>query len=1046
MSLIIDQSLQYQFFILSPSSCDFPPISSEFYGNLKIIGDPLKKTLLNFPTNFQMILYDSSNISFSNITLRFFSNKWTLFMQNDQANIIFSGCNLVYLDENVIVLTGYSKGNVSFIDCFVTSENNSLIGALFKITSGNIIIINNLTSTGLEFPNVFIAISNVFEFSFLNSKFELNSFSASLIQLTIINYGVLKPFRIENLFFGKNTKNGEFVELLDFSAIVPIYMSNLSFYENSFFDEILQIANAPLLHLTNVSAISNYKIGQFFVFTTCTNIFLKNFNLSFNAGAISSSGTLIYVLSMFYGVWDNLTFLNNTSYDQPTGIIFVQQGQNLNTHRECIMSNIFILNNNAIFDSSRPYDSQAGFLFVKGVTNITLSDSFFINNKVLNGGETIINYVYVVNNNEIYTMAILIIDCNFNGNVADSSVNGIYFPGEIISIYNSSFENHQGGDYGVFYLNSEYASFVNNTFKNCDGRLGSIFYIFLNFAESSYYFEQILFINNTAEKASIFLSTIYPFNMTFLTCYFSNNYVTKQGGVFFIKYSDGDPSTHIFSLFSCFFEDNFAAVSGGVGEMWQLGGQVNILDCVFRNNTSAEGGVFNLNQEITTNNSVVTCLFLDNSASLQAAIFNILCATFNDESSNYYFNTGEVAAIYFVSSYCVVNLQNSNIYRSFISSLGNIVLVAKPTVFINNLSIYDSVATVCSGVSFSGLVNLTIDGLNFFNNFAYRGTLFYSSSLLSEATLKNIVSVNNSATIGLSSFSFTKVTFQNAHFINSSSIIFSIQYASLILFDVIVEEHQCSLNQVGCIVNIISKSSISVNNISCYNVTSLESLGVIYSSSSIVNISDSYFINATVASVADILYAEMSQIYIKRTMIKNYKNSAMNLLQDTTFSLEECVCTNHYLSSLACLNISMTTNVLISDSFFSNISFSVISFYNDLDFLQGSPSDIPIIQNSFFSNNVNTGSSNNIKGGCIFVQNSHLNLTNSTFLNNTAEIGGAIFLSSNDVLNTFFLIWLITSNSFIENSANTSGGGAIFWDYNLPAIKISIFARFAHVL
>ena len=549
-------------------------------------------------------------------------------------------------------------------------------------------------------------------------------------------------------------------------------------------------------------------------------------------------------------------------------------------------------------------------------------------------------------------------------------------------------------------------------------------------------------MNNIGSKSSIFLSTIYPFNMTFVNSSFSNNSVSQQGGVFFVKYSDGDSSSYIFSLFGCFFENNFAVISGGVGEMWQLGGAVNIFDSIFINNTSSEGGVFNLNQEITTIDSINNCVFIDNFADLQAAIFNILCATFYDDSSTYFYNSGAIAVIYFVSSYCDVHLSNSQIFNSYITALGNIVLVAKATISIQNITISDSNASVCAGLSFSGLVTLTVDGLFFYNNIAYRGTLFYSSSLLTSAYIKNVVSVNNSAQISLASFSFTQVTLEDISIYNSSSIIFVIQYATLNFSNLYVQNHICYVNQIGCVINIISKSMINITNLSCFDVFSYESEGIIYSSSSTINMSDSYFYNISVAAVADVLYAELSYIYLTSVEIQYYKNSAIGIYQSYDFIYEDGKCSNLNVLSHACINITTTNSILISGSTFYNISFSAISINNDLDFLQSTNFEMPNIQNCNFHDNYNQNSHlNNFesKGGCLYIENSYINISNSTFSNNQADIGGAIYLSSKDTMNIYYLYWLIQNNSFLNNTALISGGGAIFWDYNLPFIVNNVF-------
>ena len=119
--------------------------------------------------------------------------------------------------------------------------------------------------------------------------------------------------------------------------------------------------------------------------------------------------------------------------------------------------------------------------------------------------------------------------------------------------------------------------------------------------------------------------------------------------------------------------------------------------------------------------------------------------------------------------------------------------------------------------------------------------------------------------------------------------------------------------------------------------------------------------------------------------------------------------------------ITMTADGPLHDPLFTIMNINFVSFSNGA---------INVTGNIFTGiYNCNFDLNNNQNGGAIYAPNSHININNSTFNNNTAlDNGGAIYGLSSDVNNS----------KFIYNRGLSGNGGAIYLE-NSSIIKTSIF-------
>ena len=202
-------------------------------------------------------------------------------------------------------------------------------------------------------------------------------------------------------------------------------------------------------------------------------------------------------------------------------------------------------------------------------------------------------------------------------------------------------------------------------------------------------------------------------------------------------------------------------------------------------------------------------------------------------------------------------------------------------------------------------------------------------------------------------------------------------------------------------------------------------------------------------SASNLMNLRSSTIYISNfTMIDI--NSPSNLIEISSWDgvlIYELNATNWSTHNLEFINIDKSSNVKlsrflgtktnatfvkISDSSVTSIdSFFINGLYQALNIKFSS---IDLISSSNFTNN---GNINLIKGGAISIEDSNVSIVNSTFVSNTALIGGAISFEC-----TGASLWnLFLSNSAFNSNIAVSQGGAIFYDYYRPTISSVTFTN-----
>ena len=141
-------------------------------------------------------------------------------------------------------------------------------------------------------------------------------------------------------------------------------------------------------------------------------------------------------------------------------------------------------------------------------------------------------------------------------------------------------------------------------------------------------------------------------------------------------------------------------------------------------------------------------------------------------------------------------------------------------------------------------------------------------------------------------------------------------------------------------------------------------------------------------------------IYLAHTLIDNFKNITVSNSINSPLYLH-------------------TSNVTIIDSFSANNWTTTILIES---------SNIQSVINSNF---MNIGGTNSFKGGALYILNSNLTIDNTSFINNTAVDGGAIYYSCPGVNQ-----WVLSiQNSTFMSNKGVKSGGAIKYDVFRPKLS-----------
>lgn len=653
-------------------------------------------------------------------------------------------------------------------------------------------------------------------------------------------------------------------------------------------------------------------------------------------------------------------------------------------------------------------------------------NSIFLSNEAKNGGNPCVNYIESQSN--LIQSNLFISNSSFSFNKAELYSSCIIFSGDYLEIKTVTFFYNIGKSFGVLYLNTYQGYLDNIIFRNCIAPIGSTIMLVLILKDTNILFNKIFLIENSGDKALFYLFTLYPFNCTIKNSYFNKNNVKGQGGVFYVKYIDGDSERFLLYILKSFFSHNYAKGSGGVGEFWSIGGYVEIYKTIFINNSASEGGAFNINSDIITLVYIHNSIFVSNKAKTQGGVFNVLLANFTLYDSEFYYNQCDFGSIFVTCAYTNSIVNNISIKNSYNNQLGNIVFFAKSTNELSNIIISNSTSISCAGIVISGLTLTNLNNIIFFNNTAEKSTLILVSNCFNVININNIFGSFNKALVSnLISFVFSLGLVSNVFINNSIGTGIYCDQSIINLSIVYYTNHFCLKYQKGCFLDIEGNSIFTVESVKLKNVSSNEPNGIIFIIASKSEFQQCIFDSIKTIAQADVLFSEMSNIFLKNFYIINFINSAIFVNYNKDVEILSLYCENPNLFSHACINITNTNKIKINHSMFFYISeTSVIIYDNMINF----NNNTHLIENCLFYHN-----KIKLNGGGLLLMNINFNLKICFFVNNKGNKGGALYLSSKININ---FNHNLNNCTFINNLAYLAGG-AIFWDFNIPLINLNVF-------
>jgi predicted outer membrane repeat protein len=450
-------------------------------------------------------------------------------------------------------------------------------------------------------------------------------------------------------------------------------------------------------------------------------------------------------------------------------------------------------------------------------------------------------------------------------------------------------------------------------------------------------------------------------NLTVNNCDFINNTATNGGGAI---YSNKDHPNVNLALTNCNFYNNSAHDGGAICSL-QNGSDIilTITNCIFMNNSAKNGG----GGAITAvGMSISGSLFDNNTASMGGAIQGVTTTSITD--TTFINNTAQWAggAIY--------NMPDS-IHPNY-----PVILTVTCCEFINN--------TAHDGGAIQNLGTLIINNCNFTNNSANTYGGLGGAIFGNETIIKNSTFNNNSGNYGGAILNDGNLTVTECYFINNlgsfgGAIASKLQGMNNLTVNNSYFEYN-NASEGGAILC----DTLTLSNCSFYNNSAKNFGGAIHCQKDSMITESNFETNTSKHLGGAISYGEGNLTLTKC----NFNNNS------AVYSGGAITCTymdtSHYLTIIECS--------------FTNNSAEMYGGAVITDYLN--------ISNSYFINNSAVND-----GGCIISTNC-TSVTNCSFINNSAgNYGGAICCRNDlNIQNSF----MITNNSFINNTANY--GGAIY--------------------
>lgn len=920
----------------------------------------------------------------------------------------------------------------------------------------NFLINGTLDAQGVYFFNFSdsesIKIQNI-------SIFNVSSFYNFLIKIENSLEVYMQDLAINNCtFYSKEDLNRAILYISDSLQVVMntvIIENNLMnievFMKISKINLISEVASIKIIDLTiNNSDLSwnniHFIVTNYIYFENYDEVYLNNSAFTYlltNNLIILSEIKKIEIDSSY------ISFLNNELNQYSSSIITVKESP-------------LVLLNNIICSNSYSFSSTTCVVFMNPNTNsnINLENSIFSDNiaKYLIGGTThgtaiysmilkgdfIIRNCTVTNNklieNEFFSAApclysaslednLNISDSLFSNNSADFAETCFFHQGNSLLIVNTEFNFNKNpvmdsSSNAAFSTSSFFIYLTNVTFIGNEASNGAAILV-QNAVNKPYTFaefDQIYLSSNVAVYSSmLFSSNINIFEISIKNSYFFNNSGLIKGGVFQTWYAlYGNTLTFT----NCNFESNRAWAAGGAAYIANLGNNLIFINCNFINNQALKdgGGAINMYGDPNTIVMSQNCNFINNSAPQKGGFLLLVTGVYSDDGSYYSNNTANEAGLIAINFFSILTMQNSILLNSTAKvTAGTLKLMGQSDVTLTNVTIKFSYAPKGGVFVTGGLSALRIYSCFFEGNQASNATIMYATNTAYGIIVDGSEFTYNKGSRNAFELSSCTISITNTHFHLNSVNLFYSELSTMNLENLLISDQKCKKGQFGCLMNIMSRSIITLNGSVILNIFSEETNGNIILDISTLIIQDTHINNISIGIQGDLIQASQSTINFSNIIVQNFYTIPIYLVNCDIFIenskiFQEISNKSQGIGGLLCLNCK---KLKMMNTSLENISNSN-QFSGSLTIIGSSQQE-----NNFFSiENCKFAKNWGLSGGSISINNTNVSIVECEFSSNIAETGAGIyFYCSLDV----DCIWNLENNTFINNTANVSGG-AIKWE------------------
>lgn len=935
-------------------------------------------------------------------------------------NIIFKGnffhnCSVFILEESDLLANYVEIVNTIFESQY---EKNSFI--FFSMYS-NLIF------------NKFVQMNNIFSgnIKILSAKGNFrNKFTFSL-------------FYVNNLIFKDLSDNSAIFYFDNFLTILiqEIYFSNVNYHGLSMFQIInateINLKNAFMKNITSNNLIHIKNIN----YLKMLSFFILQLVSSFNDNPDTVYDAHIFIHNSLNSILENITLCFSTMI-HPFLVILIESIEN----STIIVNNQNIINNIMVQTKMRGAINSSNMLinlcFSKiekmkrrdmNLTNFLILNNFFYNDDEKNENKDL-DFQFIFINLNFY-VNLYILNFNFFENL--SKFDGILLKliGENLQMSRSNFiDNHSFKEKYLINIFLSSRVFFMDTLNFLKNTIGTSSLILIENSNQDIFnkgiFDRLKMCNNTSFYSQMkFDFNLQEFRIEILNSIFDLNYCLTKGGVIQTSYFDYN-SFLIF--FNCTFKNNLAFFFGGVFYFANLGNNIVINKTYFISNsiTREGGGVFCVYGDPNTKITLKSCYFEKNFSPKKGGIYFILTGKIFDEMSIYVNNSAYEGGVIAISFFSVFIMRNCTSLKSSASlNSGFLKMMGQSEVTLIDSKICYSFASRGGVVLAGGMTLLNIKNSTFYSNSAEDASFLYAANSAFIILIEYCLLLDNFGMQNLFEIASSSISLSNSFLKNNSVNIFHMELANLIINSIIIENTMCQGKRGGCLLYMTSTSFLIAFKLFASNLSSTSDDGIICSSCSNLQISDSYLKNWKQNFSGSSFYDTSSILSIKRVFICNYDNRAFSL-SGSLFIMENSSILQNIDKIRTIKNLKGFISCLRCQDF--QLISSLIKGIDNLEIKSGAIQLIESYANSIFEiNNSIISDSRGIMGGGLYAENISINIINSNFTKNNADSGGAIYFKCN--YNRLCSMKLL-GNNFLENRANFSGG-AIKWFSNIPIIE-----------